>query len=102
MRQKVFEEIDAERSVQDSKYGGPDHDDTLGSYDWIAFVARHLGLAVSRPWDAAVFRSQMVRVAALAVAAIEWVDRGADRGRSHVDRASGEGLLPGSSDASSS
>jgi hypothetical protein len=96
MREKIFEEIDVERRAQDEKWGGADHDDRHGSYDWIAFIARHTGLAVCRPWDPAVFRRQMVRVAALAVAAVEWVDRAGPRVERDVDRVSGEGLLPGS------
>lgn len=92
MRERIFGEIDAERRAQDQKWGGAEHDDKLGSYDWIAFVARHTGLGVCRPWDAAVFRKQMVRVAALAVAAVEWVDRAGGRdAAASVDATSGEG-----------
>lgn len=94
MREKIFEEIDAERRAQDKKWGGAEHDDRHGSYDWIAYVTRHTGLAVCRPWDPSVFRKQMLRVAALAVAAIEWVDRAGDDAKRRVDKESGEGLLP--------
>ena len=75
MRADIFAEIDDARCAQDEKWGGPEHDDAHGSYDWIAFVTRATGLAVTRPWDAREFRRRMVSVAALAVAAIEWVDR---------------------------
>jgi hypothetical protein len=92
MRQDIFNEIEAERHAQDQKWGGPDHDDRHGSYDWVAFVARDLGLAVTRPWDAGEFRRRMLRVASLAVAAIEWADRAEARGTGDtVDPSSGEG-----------
>jgi hypothetical protein len=92
MRNDIFKEIDAERIAQDQRWGGPEHDDKHGSYDWIAFITRNVGLAVTRPWDAREFRRRMVRVAALAVAAVEWVDRAGARGADDsVDRSSGEG-----------
>ena len=94
MRAEIFNEIDAARRAQDEKWGGPEHDDRHGSYDWIAFVVRETGLAVTRPWDAREFRKRMVAVAALAVAAIEWVDRAEARDAHEVvDTASGEGGL---------
>ena len=92
MRNDIFKEIEAERVAQDERWGGPEHDDKHGSYDWIAFITRNVGLAVTRPWDAREFRRRMVRVAALAVAAVEWVDRAEARGVDDaVDSTSGEG-----------
>lgn len=94
MRQNIFAEIENERQTQDAQWGGPAHDDKHTSYDWIAYIVRHTGKAVFWPWDAQGFRKQMVRVAALAVAAIEWVDRGADRRvEESVDEVSGGGVL---------
>ena len=94
MRENIFAEIGRERQAQDEKWGGPAHDDKHTSYDWIAYLVRHTGKAVCWPWDAQVFRRQMVRVAALAVAAIEWVDRAqAKQVRESVDHISGEGIL---------
>ena len=71
----IFDEITAERKHQDKKWGGPTHDDHHTSHDWVAYITRHLGRTVTWPLDKEAFRYQMVRVAALAVAAIEWVDR---------------------------
>ena len=70
----IHDEIQEERARQDAKYGGPDGDDKNTVNDWVASITRHAGWAVVRE-DLAVFRRQMVRVAALAWAAIEWCDR---------------------------
>lgn len=62
---------------QDEKWGGPEHDDQHTDREWTAIVAEHLGragYAISED-DAVGYRRQMVRVAALAVAALEAFDR---------------------------
>jgi len=74
-RKVLFQEIEDERNKQDAKWGGPTNDELHSSWDWIAFITKHTGKAVMWPWDGPLFRYQMVRVAALAVAAIEWFDR---------------------------
>lgn len=71
----VLEDVAKERTRQDEKWGGADHDDTHSNHDWVAYIVRHTGRAVMWPFDRAAFRKQMVRVAALAVAAVEWCDR---------------------------
>lgn len=77
MRQAIFDEINAERVTQDSQWGGPSHDDGHTLNEWIAIIVRHVGLAASDGGDevAKRFRRQMIRVAALAVAAVESLDR---------------------------
>lgn len=72
----VLIEVFHERRRQDLRWGGPEHDDGHGPHDWIAYIMRHAGRAVMWPWDRSTFRRQMIRVAALAVAAVEWCDRG--------------------------
>ena len=72
---RIFTEIAAERAQADAKYGGSVHDDTHTNFDWIVYITKHLGRAVQWPFQPSSFRRQMVRVAGLAVAAIEWVDR---------------------------
>lgn len=74
-RSKIMVEIDQCRIEQDMTWGGPGHDDTHTSHDWIAYIVKHLGRAVMWPFSMTTFRRQMVIVAALAVAAIEWCDR---------------------------
>jgi hypothetical protein len=77
--EEIFVEIAEERGRQDFKWGGPAHDDLHDVPAWLNFIMAHTKKAekVSADWsfDLKVFRKQMVRVAALALAAIEWVDR---------------------------
>ncbi len=71
----TWREIQHERARQDQKWGGPGHDDQHTDHDWIVYLTKHLGKAVVWPFAPYRFRYQMIRVAALAVAAVEWVDR---------------------------
>lgn len=81
-RQSIFSEIDAERQYQDDKWGGPQVDDKEnGEMEWVGYIVKYVttwfpgGFA---PWDGgtkAAFRKSMVKVAALAVAAVEQYDR---------------------------
>tara|TARA_R110000787_G_scaffold26344_26_gene73752 strand:+ start:1399 stop:1710 length:312 start_codon:yes stop_codon:yes gene_type:complete len=71
----IWADIRRERKRQDAEYGGPDHDDRQSFADWMVRIVKQLGKAFVDPFDAATYRQQMVRIAALAVAAIEWCDR---------------------------
>jgi hypothetical protein len=81
--EKILEEIREERNHQDKKWGGPAHDDQHNAYAWVAFITTYLGQAISDFVNEnhlglvqlRKFRYNMVKVAALAVAAIEVVDR---------------------------
>lgn len=66
-RYRIKDEILVERRAQDSS-----HDAAHDPHVWIAKIVKHVGRAVTT--DPVVFRRSMVVVAALAVAAIEWVD----------------------------
>lgn len=77
----VYDEIAAERAVQDAKWGGAAADDKNMPNDWIAYIAGHVGRAWSSPLDIATYRKQLIRVGALAVAAVESLDRHVDRRR---------------------
>lgn len=70
----VYDEIRAERTKQDAEWGGPHHDDTHSIEEWVEYIHEHAGRAANAH-DGEVMRYQMVRVAALAVAAIEALDR---------------------------
>lgn len=80
---QILEEIREEREHQDKKWGGPNHDDHHGPYSWASFIITYLGQAVSDTVNEVgdseralrSFRYNMVKVAALAVAAVEVVDR---------------------------
>jgi hypothetical protein len=73
-REAIFRQIAIEREKQDRLWGGADHDRVHKSHDWVAYITKHVGRAVFWPWTPEKFRQQMVIVAALAVAAVEWID----------------------------
>jgi ABC-type phosphate transport system substrate-binding protein len=74
MRPNVLIDIARERTYQDKKWGGPKHDDTNTRDDWLNIIANHLWRS-TQDGTSEQFRKQMVRVAALAVAAIDSEDR---------------------------
>lgn len=79
----ILREIEIERHYgQDRKWGGAKHDDEHTDRDWVFYITKHLGKAVTWPFNAGVFRKQMIRVAALAVAAIQALDRASGRVKS--------------------
>jgi hypothetical protein len=75
----VLTEVASERDEQDRQWGGVPHDDANRQWDWLAYLTRHMGKAVKYPPDAKLhivaFRQQMVKIAAIAVAAIQAADR---------------------------
>jgi len=73
-RDGIYREISLERDKQDRMWGGPTHDVVHTSNDWVAYLSKHVGRAVFWPWTPEGFRQQMIVVAALSVAAIEWID----------------------------
>lgn len=82
MRERSFadivEDIRKERTAQDREHGGPEHDDALSQWQWVALLTRHVGLAVcdGAPLaNSGRFKRQMVCVAALAIAAIQSMER---------------------------
>ena len=79
MRESIFREIDFERAYQDNLWGGSIHDNKHSVRDWTTFIITYLGRAVGKEsnWgeDSAFARTMFLKVAALAVAAIEAIDR---------------------------
>jgi hypothetical protein len=71
--QDILDDIAAERAEQDAKYGGPTHDDGHDPIDWCLYIIEH----ATKPFkpEAKGYRKQLVRVAALAIAAIQAHDR---------------------------
>jgi len=77
----VYDEIESERTYQRSKWGN-NNDDTLATpEDWVAWIAHHSSRWFGggyKPYNTdtvASFRKQMIKTAALAVAAVESIDR---------------------------
>lgn len=73
----VLDEIAAERRRQDSKWGGPDNDDTYTPGIWVQLIQDYAGWSrVMAGMDSPLkYRKRMMQVAALAVAAVESHDR---------------------------
>lgn len=71
----IYNEIGDERDRQDRKWGGPQHDDQHSHYDFCNFIIERLvgDKFTHHP------RKTLVQVAALAVAAVESLDRQSDR-----------------------
>lgn len=72
----IINQICEEREAQDILWG-KEHDDQNSQSEWIALMTRHLGLAVNDGGQTSCsrYRKQLIRVAALAIAAIESLDR---------------------------
>ena len=73
-REKVFALINQERAYQDKKWGGHDSDNTLIPLDWLYFMVRYLNKGVDKFDDTEYQMIQIRKVAALAVAAMEYID----------------------------
>ncbi len=69
----VLIEVLNERRRQDDKWGGPKHDDHHVDKDWLGFISkRSVDKGARNPKDR---RQNLLEIAALAVAAIESMDR---------------------------
>lgn len=66
----ICQEIYRERIAQDLQHGGPDHDDTLAPTDWADAIEYQLERIAARPP-----RECLLHIAALAVAAMQSLDR---------------------------
>lgn len=69
-RDNIFDSINAERNYQDSKWGNS-FDSKNTPNDWVAYISKYLGQSVTMPFNEDVFRTQLLKVATLAVAALE-------------------------------
>lgn len=70
--ERAFADILLERGRQDEQWGGPQHDDTHNEDDWAGFIeyqVRKVNMSDGPE------RERFVKIAALAVAAIQSLDR---------------------------
>ena len=75
---QILDEIRRERDRQDETYGGPDHDDSHYPGDWCLILTKYLGRAAAETIDVepdAAFRENMIKIAAVAIAATQSFDR---------------------------
>ena len=73
IRSEIFDYIDAERDYQDRKWGH-NFDAKNTPNDWVAYITKYAGQAVTLPYDAEQFRTQLLKVATLCTAALEQAD----------------------------
>lgn len=71
-RAKVLKEVWDERSYQDDKWGGKSFDNQHSEAEWLNWINEYAnGTGRALTYD---FRKRMIKVAALAVAAVEAMD----------------------------
>ncbi|RKP46662.1 hypothetical protein D7S86_24540 [Pararobbsia silviterrae] len=83
---RITTEIIAERDRQDYQWGGPAHDDRHSSFEFLTYVARQVDLGAAA--KASTHRGRLLKIAALAMAGIEAIDRSA-----HAEQAAQLGPL---------
>ena len=72
-RQQVLDEISKERDYQKTQWSDKfDSENTPN--DWVSYIVRYAGNAVVGPWNPLTFRTALIKVAAICVAAVEWCD----------------------------
>lgn len=81
---KIFNVIEKEREYQDKKWGTK-FDDKNTPNDWVAYMTNYLGKSVTLPWNEETFKKNIIKVAALAVAALESLDRNNGMPPRHYD-----------------
>ena len=90
--QEFFRLVLHERAEQDKEWGGPGHDDQHTYPDWLRFIRHQLGsimiipggkpdfnAAMRDPNNLLAFERRMVKVAALAMAAVQSARRKAQK-----------------------
>lgn len=81
IRENIFKQIDDERSYQEQRWGNGTDDTKNMPNDWVAYIAGYAGswhkgeFAPYSPENVIDFRRAMIKVATLAVAAVESLDR---------------------------
>ena len=83
-RNEIFTAISAERNYQDSLWGTT-FDDQNSPNDWASYILRYTSRGCDFNLTSQDFKSAMIKVAALAVAAIESVERKGELVKRHYD-----------------
>ena len=74
-RQRLYNEIENEISLQAKPKWDENFDDKNTANDWIAYIAHYASKGCTLPFDSPTFRKAMVVTAGLAISAIETYDR---------------------------
>jgi hypothetical protein len=83
-RQWIFEAIDDERDYQEGKWG-TSFDDKNTANDWVTYINQYASEAAQLDFDDEIFAQKMVKVAALATAALEAQKRNGGLPPRHYD-----------------
>jgi hypothetical protein len=77
MTPRILESIQCERDRQDKQWGGAEHDDHHSKDDWFEFIQWQIDSFKAQPGMQRVEQARytLVKIAALAVAGIESIDR---------------------------
>ena len=77
IQKKAMFDVVNERARQDAKWGGPEHDDKHPTYEFVQLIQDYSGWArvMAGMGSNNKARRRLVQVAALAIAAIEAIDR---------------------------
>lgn len=71
----ILKEVSKERSLQDAQWGGSQHDDAHRMADWPSFIAKQAAsirsMSAFSQENSEEFEERMIKVAALAFAAIQ-------------------------------
>lgn len=75
----ILTEIQHERIRQDGKWGGAEHDDNHATLDFLGFIVDRVESAsvreLTNTHNLSYDRKELIEIAALAVAAVESIDR---------------------------
>ncbi len=71
----IAQDIENERERQDAQWGGEAHDDDHSQLEWLGFLTKQVMQAEQERTSVVSYRERLVKIAALAVAAIESHDR---------------------------
>ncbi len=87
--QKLLAEVAAERRRQDAKWGGAEHDDHHTVAEWARLIQNYAGWAEVMAGMASHYkaRNRLLQVAALALAAVQALDRNVERSNTPNARA---------------
>ena len=77
---KVIAQVIQERRMQDRQWGGAAHDDQHSNFDWFRFIDYQWGQMNNENR-----RERLIKIAALAVAAVESLDRKTENGLPSTD-----------------
>ena len=83
-RQEIFNKIDEERTYQENKWG-VEFDDQNTINDWVTYINQYASHAARMNVGVDHVEENLIKVAALAVAALEAIDRNGGLPNRHYD-----------------